>query len=112
MKQKANEFTSDILLPISMTSSGSTAMPVSGTGSGGMALSQHQVKIGYKALSKAVIEGVRVLANEPRNIHTGVKEAILFKVLGATLNRAEGYDLPDLYLLLLTEEETRGARRD
>ena len=72
------------------------------------ALSQHQVKTGQVVISKPVIEGIRVTDNEPRNTHRKVKEDIHIKLRGATLNRTGGYDLPDLYLLLLREEETRG----
>ena len=58
-----------------------------------------------------MIEGVRVIDIEPRNPYRKEKEAIHFKLQGATLNRTGGYDLPDLYLPLL-KEETRGAVRD
>ena len=66
---------------------------------------------GHKVLSKPVIEGVSVKDSEPRNLHKKVKDAIHFKLRGATLNRPVGYDLPDLYLPLL-KEETRGAGGD
>ena len=75
------------------------------------ALSQHQVMTGHKVLSKPVIEGVKVIDSEPRNMHGKVKEAIHIKLRGATLNRTGRYDLPDLYLPLLREEGTRGVRR-
>ena len=65
-----------------------------------------------KALSKPVIEGIRVIDNSSRSKHRKVKEAIDIKHRGATLNRTGMYDLPDFYLPLLREEETRGARRD
>ena len=63
------------------------------------------------ANSKAVMEGVNLIDSEPRNMHRKVKEAIHIKLWGATLNRTGGYDLSDLYLPLLREEETRGAGR-
>ena len=66
------------------------------------ALSQHQVMTGHKVLSKPMMEGVGVIDCEPRNLHRKVKEAIHIKLQGATLNRTAGYDLSDLYLLLLS----------
>ena len=45
-------------------------------------------------------------------MHTKVKEAIHIKLLGATLNRMGEYNLPDLYLPLLRESETRVAGRE
>ena len=75
------------------------------------ALSQHQAKTGHKVLSKPVMEGVRVIDNESRNIYRSVKAAIHLKLRGTTLNRTGGYDLPDLYLPLL-REETRMSGRD
>ena len=65
-------------------------------------LSQHLVTTGQKVLSKLVIEGVSVIDSEPRNMHRKTMEAIQIKLRGATLNRTGGYDLPDLYLLLLS----------
>ena len=73
------------------------------------ALSQHQAKTGHNVLSKPVIEGVTVIDNEPRNIHRKAKEAIHINLRGATINRTGGYDLPDLYLPLLREEEEQEA---
>ena len=61
------------------------------------ALSHHQVMTGHVEFSKPVIEEVRVINSESRNI----KSAIHIKLHVATLNRTEGYDLPDLYLPLL-----------
>ena len=75
------------------------------------ALSQHQVMTGHKVLNKPMIEGIRVIDSENRNLHRKVKEAIHIKLRGATLNRTGGYDLPDLYLPLL-REETMGAGRE
>ena len=53
-----------------------------------------------------------MIDNEPRNTHREVREAIHIKLQGVTVNRTRGYNLLDLYLLLLREEETRGAGRD
>ena len=66
------------------------------------------MQTGHKVLSKQGIEGVRVIDNEPRNTHRKVKETIHIKLRGATFNRTEGYNLPDLYLHLLREEEGGG----
>ena len=63
-------------------------------------------------ISKPVIEEVRVIDKEPRNMHRKVKEAIHIKLPGATLSGAGEYDLPDLDILLLRKEETKGSRRD
>ena len=41
------------------------------------ALSQHQVMTGYKVLNTPMIEGVRVIDCDTRNLHRKVKEAIL-----------------------------------
>ena len=76
------------------------------------ALSQHQVMTGHKVMNKPMIEGVRVIDSDTRNLHRKVKEAIHIKLRGSTLNRMGGYDLPDLYLPLLREEETRGSGRE
>ena len=59
-----------------------------------------------------MIEGMSVIDSDNRNLHRKVKEAIRIKLRGATLNRTGGYDLPNLYLPLLKEEETRGAGRE
>ena len=59
-----------------------------------------------------MIEGIMVIDSENKNLHRKVKEAIHIKFRGETLNRTGGYDLPDLYLPLLKEEETRGAGRE
>ena len=69
------------------------------------ALSQHQV------LNKPMIEGIRVIDSDNRNLHIKVKEAVHIKLRKATLNRMGGYDLPHLYLPLL-REEARGAGRE
>ena len=50
-----------------------------------------------------MMEGVRVLDSDTRNLHRKVKEAIHIKLRGVTLNRMGGYDLP-----LLREKETWG----
>ena len=72
-------------------------------------LSQYQVMTGYRVLNKPMIEGVKVIDGDPRNLYRKVKEAIDIKLRGATLNRTGGYDLPDLDLPLLREEETNGT---
>ena len=43
------------------------------------ALSQHQVTTGHVVISKSLIQGVRVIDNEPRNMHRKIKEAIHIK---------------------------------
>ena len=40
------------------------------------ALSQHQVMTGHKVLNKSMIEGVRTIDSDTRNLHTKVKEVI------------------------------------
>ena len=67
---------------------------------------------GHEVLNKPMIEGVKVIYSDTRNIYRKVKEAIHIKLQGATLNRTGGYDLPDLYLPLLREEATRGVGRE
>ena len=67
---------------------------------------------GHKVLNKPMIEGISMIDSDNRNLHRRVKEAIHIKRIGATLNRMGGYDVPDLYLPLLREEETKGAGRD
>ena len=81
-------------------------------GDSNLALSQHQVMTGHMVLSQPMIEGVSMIDSEPRNLHRKVKEALHIKLQGATLNRMGGYDLLDLYLPLLREEETRGVGRE
>ena len=73
------------------------------------ALSQHQEVIGHLVnASKPIIERAKVLERESRTLHRKVCEAIHIKTSGASLNRNEVYDLPDLYLPMLLEEE-KGA---
>ena len=62
-------------------------------------------------MNKPMIEGVRVIDSDNRNLHRKVKEAIHIKFRVDTFNRKGGYYLPDLYLPLL-REETRGAGRE
>ena len=45
-----------------------------------LALSQHQVMTGHKVLNKPMIEGIRVIDSENRNLHRKVKEAIHIKL--------------------------------
>ena len=78
-----------------------------------LALSQHQVMIGHKFLGQPMMNGVRVIDSDPRNLHRKVKEGIYIKLRGATVNRTGRYDEPDPHLpLLREEEETVGAGRD
>ena len=53
-----------------------------------------------------------MIDSELRNMHRKGKEANHIKFRGAILNRTRGYDLLDLYLTLLREEETRGRGRE
>ena len=57
-------------------------------------------------------EGMSAIDNDAMNMYSKVKEDICIELRGATLNRTGGYDLPDLYLFLLREEENGEARRD
>ena len=75
------------------------------------AISQHQETTGHLVSgTKPILDTTKVLEREPRSLHRKVCEAIHIKTSGASLNRNDGYDLPDLYLPLL-REEGRGDRR-
>ena len=75
------------------------------------ALSQHQELTGHLvSATKPILETTKVLEREPRSLHRKVCEAIHIKTSGASLNRNDGYDLPDLYLPLLREEAKGGSR--
>ena len=75
------------------------------------ALSQHQETTGHRvSATKPIIENIQVLEREPRNLHRKICESIHIKTSGATLNRSDGYELPNIYLPLLREEVGRGDR--
>mgnify|MGYP001824971233 CR=1 FL=1 len=75
------------------------------------ALSQHQETTGHLvSATKPILDQTKVLEREPRHMHRKVCEAIHIKTSGATLNRNDGLDLPDLYLPLLREEVEGGSR--
>ena len=74
------------------------------------ALSQHQETTGHVVHTPPLIEHIRIIEKEPRDLHRKVLEAINIKLKGAGLNRNDGIELPDVYLPLLKEEG--GARGD
>ena len=76
------------------------------------ALSQHQERTGHKVNSLASTKDkIKILEREPRDTHRKIKEAIHIKLKQASLNRHEGYTLPDLYMPLLREEAGEGEPR-
>ena len=56
------------------------------------AQSQHQVMTSRTVLNKPMIERIRGIDSENRNLHRKVKEAIHIKFQRATLNRTGGYN--------------------
>ena len=54
---------------------------------------------------------IKILEREPSDTHRKIKEAIHIKLKKASLNRHEGYTLPDLYMPLLREEAGEGEPR-
>ena len=68
------------------------------------ALSQHQERTGHTVVEEKVVEKMEIIDSEARNPHRKIKEAIHIKLLGATLNRNDGAELPGVYLPLLREE--------
>ena len=75
---------------------------------GKLALSQHQDQAGHVVKTGPMMDKFKVLEREQRDTHRKVLEAIQIKIKGASMNRNEGYDLPDLYLPLLREEAQGG----
>ena len=59
--------------------------------------------------TKSLIEQITMLDREPRDLHRKVLESISIKLRGATLNRNDGYQLSDLYILLLHDEARGGG---
>ena len=68
------------------------------------ALSQYQEQSGYRWNNNPIIDKIKVLDKEPRDIHSKFLEVVYIKLRGATLNRKDGYDLLELYLPLLRED--------
>ena len=75
------------------------------------ALSQHQERTGHTVTTKPLIENIKILDKDIRDKHRKILEAINISTSGATLNRNDGADLPDLYLPLLREEGAEGGAR-
>ena len=58
------------------------------------------------------MDQITVVDQESRNSHRKVLKAIHIKLKRATLNHNDGYQLPDLYMLLLHEEAWGGGTTD
>ena len=54
--------------------------------------------------NKPLMDQISVVDRESRDLHTNMLKALHIKLIGATLNRNDGYQLPDLYTPLLHEE--------
>ena len=81
------------------------------------ALSQHQMQTGYAVTKRPIMGKMQILDQEPRNTHRKIKEAIQIKLNQASLNRNEGWHIPDVYLPLLRRQvggtpELRKPRSD
>ena len=59
-------------------------------------------------VTKPVIEKMAVVEKEARKPYRKVKESIHIQLRGASLNRTDGHDLPDLKMPLL-RKEVRGS---
>ena len=68
------------------------------------ALNQHQEQSGHRWNNNPIIDKIIVLDKELRDLYRKVLEAVHIKLRGATLNRNNGYDMPELYLPLLLED--------
>ena len=68
-----------------------------------MAPSQHQEQSGHRLNNNPIIDKIKILDKELRDLHRKVLEAVHIKLRWATLSHNDGYNLPELYLTLLTE---------
>lgn len=74
------------------------------------ALSQHQEQTGHRVNNINPLEDkIKVIAKEPRDTHRKIVEAIQIHLKKATLNRTDGFKLPDVYFPILREETSRGG---
>ena len=74
-----------------------------------LALSQHQEQSGHRLNNSSIIDKIKVLENELRDLHRKVIEVVHIKLRGATLNRNDKYDLQELYMPLLREDIQWGS---
>ncbi|XP_078698375.1 uncharacterized protein LOC144925943 [Branchiostoma floridae x Branchiostoma belcheri] len=70
------------------------------------ALSQHQLQTGHRVTTQPILDTIEIIDQEARNAHRKIKEAIHIQLVGAKLNRNEGWELPKPYLPLLRKEAT------
>ena len=74
------------------------------------ALSQHQEQTGHRVNNITPLsEKIKIIAKEPRDYHRKIVEAIEIHLKKASLNRTDGYNLPDVYFPILREEAQRGG---
>ncbi|KAI8486079.1 hypothetical protein Bbelb_361790 [Branchiostoma belcheri] len=59
---------------------------------------------------KSIDHTIEIIDKEARNAHRKIKEAIHIQLVGAKLNRNEGWELPKPYLPLLRKEAEGGRR--
>lgn len=72
------------------------------------ALSQHQEQTGHLVNhTHQVQDKIKIIDKEPRDLSREIVEAIHIRLRKATINRTEGYNLPDVYLPILKEAEAR-----
>ena len=72
------------------------------------ALSQHQERTGHLVNSKQQLAvKMKIIDKEARESHRKILESMYINLSGASLNRNNGHNLPDLYLPILREAETR-----
>ncbi len=78
------------------------------------ALSQHQEQTGHRVNNtNPLTKKIKVIAKEPINRNRKIVEAIQIHLRKATLNRTDGYQLPDAYFPILREEDAkRGGGTD
>ncbi|KAI8514782.1 hypothetical protein Bbelb_073730 [Branchiostoma belcheri] len=74
------------------------------------ALSQHQLQTGHRVTTQPILDTIKIIDQEARNAHRKIKEAIHIQLVGAKLNRNEGWELPKPYLPLLRKEAEGGRR--
>ncbi len=72
------------------------------------ALSQHQEQTGHRVNNtNPLTKKIKVIAKEPINRNRKIVEAIQIHLRKATLNRTDGYQLPDAYFSILREEDAK-----
>ena len=68
--------------------------------------------VSFLNATKTLTDKIKIIAKEPRDQHRKLVEAIHIHLRKASLNRTDGYNLPDVYFPLLREDTTRRGGTD